>query len=502
MLSAYVVGLDLGTSSAKVCAMDLEGRTLGLAHSAYPTHTPHPGWAEQDPEDWIPALATALRRLFATGLDPAGLRGLALSCAAHIGVLLDADDHPLRQALLWHDQRSRAEAAELARSRGAEIYALGHNWPSTTWTLAHLRWMARHEPALWKRGCRLLGSKDYVGWKLTGRRVTDPASAVGLLLYNVHQNCWDASLCALAGLAPSALPDVLPSGALVGRLSSAGARALGVPEGVPLFNGTLDSIAETLRAGVRPEADMLIRLATAGGIHRLSSLPVPDPKLITYPYPLGEGLWLQQAGTNSCASAVAWAARLLQDNETPDYALWDALAARAEPGARGLLFHPYLAGERCPYWDPELQGAFSGLHFQHGRPELARAVYEGVSLSLRDALRVFGADTPSVPDKRVCLVGGGSQSRVWSGIVASVMNCEVLAMPDADSSGGAALMALWGLGVCKPGEELPQGPQTRFTLSPSEAERRVYDQLFAAYLRSGPLQGRSALSSTQGQDAL
>ncbi|PKU22706.1 xylulokinase [Telmatospirillum siberiense] len=480
----FVLGLDVGTSSAKVCVLDFGGQLLGGENATYPTIVPKPAWAEQEPDAWLPALGTACRRLLGRlGLDGANARGLAITSAAHIGVLLDGHGHVLRPAILWNDQRSKVESEELSLRHGEKIFGLANNWPAPTWTLSHLLWIARNDPAVWNKVRHFLLSKDYIAYRLTGRMASDPAAAVSALLYDVKTQDWSAWLAALAGLPDGALPEILPISAPIGPLSPEGVDLLGLSQKTIVFNGTMDSTAETFSAGVRREGECVIRLASAGGIHGISASPRAHPKLISYPYPIAP-FWLSQAGTNTCASAVAWARQLLQGGDTnePDFDAWTRLAEQAPAGANGLLFHPYLAGERCPYWDGSLRASFIGLGLNHGKADLARAVYEGTAYALRDALGVLEAQGFSL--SRVKLVGGGARSALWCQTVSNVLACPAQAVPEADSSVGAALLALVGLGVFADAAEVPAGlctPDLAPQLVPDERRRSAYDDAFALY---------------------
>jgi len=473
--------MDVGTSSAKVCAVDSDGRALGLESEGYPTIVPHPAWAEQDPDLWLPALAKACRRLLKRlSIRTDRVKALAITSAAHIGVLLDGSGRPLRPAILWSDQRSQSEARSLADAAGEEIFAIGNNWPTATWTLSHLAWIQRHDPGAWKSTRHVLLSKDYVAFQMTGRMASDPAAAVSALLFDVASGDWSDRLCALAGLSPSTLPEILPIAGEIGTLLPEVAATLGLSPGTRVFNGTMDSTAETFSAGVRQGGECVIRLASAGGIHGISSPPRTHPKLISYPYPV-EPFWLSQAGTNTCASAVSWACSLFAgDSENPDFAAWSALAETAPPGSNGLFFHPYLAGERCPYWDGDLRASFVGLGLHHSRSDVARSVYEGTTFALRDALSVLQERGFVLSNVR--LVGGGARSRLWSQLVASILNCPVQAAPLADSSTGAALLALMGLGIhATPpggtGEASEGGP----LYLPEGELRERYDDAFERY---------------------
>ncbi len=443
---SFVLGLDLGSSSCKVCALDLSGRVLGSEAESYATFYPQPSWAEQDPTVWLPALGIASKRLLARlGLNGDNALGLSVTCAAHIAVLLDAGKKVLRNAILWSDQRSTREAQAIAASSGPEVLALSNNWPTPTWTLAHLAWLQTHEPQILSRARHILLSKDYIGFLLTGQFATDPSAAVSAMLMDARTGAWSRKLCDLAGLDDSVLPRILPTAAEIGTLTRAGAEALGLSDKAKLFNGSMDSTAETFAAGVRNSRDFVIRLASAGGVHVIADPALARRGLISYPY-CGGPFWLSQAGTNTCASAVAWSREVLSPTGTvSDFAGWSKLASESPPGANGVLFHPYLSGERCPYWDGDLRAAFTRLSLHSKKSDLARAVYEGTACALKDAARVIEAEGLRADEVKV--VGGGANSPVWTQTIANVFDCPVLPMPQADSSAGAGLYALVGLGA-------------------------------------------------------
>ena len=440
-----VLGIDVGTGGCKVCAVDRTGRGAAAAAESYPTHSPQPGWAEQDPDDWPVAIAGAVRRLLAEGpIDPSDVAGLALSSAAHVGVLVDEAGRPVRRAILWSDQRSVREAADLEESHGPEILRLSFQKVSTTWTLPHLLWVRRNEPDVWANVRRVLLSKDYVLHWLTGRAVTDPATALSSQLFDASRGEWSHTLCDLVGVRTGDLPEVVPAPAVAGGLGGEVARQLGLPSGLPVVVGTLDSAAETFGAGVVRPGQLLLRLATAGGIHLVLDAPLPHPQLITYPHPIAP-LWYCQAGTSSCASAVQWAMTTFTAGRGMSYAEWGELAAGAPPGSEGLIFHPYLAGERCPHWDPHLRASFIGATMHHGPAHFARAVYEGTAFSIRDAFSTL-ADLP-IDEGPLTAVGGGTASDLWLQIMSDVLARPIDVAAHADSSHGAALLGLVGLGL-------------------------------------------------------
>jgi xylulokinase len=263
-------------------------------------------------------------------------------------------------------------------------------------------------------------------------------------------------------------------------LTAEAAGTLGLRAGMPVIAGTLDSATELLAAGVLSPGQGLVRLATAGGVECVIREPRPSRKLITYPHPV-QPLWYCQAGTNACASSVRWGTRIFGgDGEVP-FATWDAWAAATPPGAEGLLFHPYLLGERAPQWDPRLRASFLGATMQHGPGHFARAVYEGTACSIRHAMSVLpAAGVDAVP---LAVVGGGTRSAVWTQILADVLQRPLRIVEGADSAAGAALLALFGLGLADDLAALAAGRARRGLWVAPEPERAAcYDELFSTYV--------------------
>ncbi|HEX2951843.1 MAG TPA: FGGY family carbohydrate kinase [Armatimonadota bacterium] len=440
----YILGIDLGTSACKVCLVDDAGTLCHTAQATYQTYCPHTGWMEQEPQDWLHAVTDATRHVCATAhMAPGEIAGIALTSAAHIGVLLDAHGSPVCRSLLWNDQRATAEVDELAASCGELIRHQTFQTVSTTWTLPHLLWIQRHWPAAWARTRQIMLSKDFVLCWLTGQAVTDPATALSSLLYNATADAWSAAICQHIGIDPAWLPPVAPATAVAGGVTQHTAAELGIPAGTPVVVGTLDSATELYAAGVLAPGQCQLRLATAGGLQCVLPQATAQPPLITYPHPVTPR-WYCQAGTNSCASAVRWGTHLLGGGHEVTFADWDAWAAAAPVGCNGLFFHPYLSGERAPYWDAHLRASFIGAGMEHGTAHFARAIYEGTAFSLRDAMRAI----PNLPhtDDPLCVTGGGSRSAVWLHIIADVLQRTLAVTEHADSSYGAALLGLVGLG--------------------------------------------------------
>ena len=476
----FVLGMDLGTGGCKVCAVGQDGRLAGSGAAAYPTYTPEPGWAEQNPDDWMPAISGATAELLdETGIRGEEVAGVALSSASHIAVLLDRQGRPTRNAILWSDQRSREEVEALEAASGDEIFARTSNPVSTTWTLPHLAWIQRHDPEAWGRTERILLSKDFLAYQLAGCLTTDPATALSSLLYDASEERWSESLCELVNLTPDMLGKVHPATAVVGSLTREAATTLGLRADTPVINGTLDNASETFGAGVASPGRALLRLASAGGIHVVFDRVHPHPRLITYPHPV-EPLWFSQAGTSTCATSVTWAIQTFTSNGDVSFGDWDKEAAKISAGSEGLFFHPYLSGERCPHWDPSLRASFVGASLRHETGHFARAVYEGTALSIRDAMGVLEEVGHSPTD--LTAVGGGTESELWLRIVCDCLGKPLKIAANADSSYGAALLGLVGLGFFKdPQDVLDNLSGSHRVIHPDEGNRAIYDGLFEKY---------------------
>ncbi len=476
-----ILSIDLGTSSCKLALVDSSGSTLAAVSEGYPTWSEKAGWAEQDPEDWLQAVSKAAGSLLReTAIDAGRIAALIPTCAAHIGVLTDDSGRGLRRALLWSDQRSSMEVEELKQRSGDFIFEKTCNQVAPTWTLPHFLWIQRNDPEVLSRVKRVTFSKDYLIHHLTGAWTTDFSTAVSSMLCDTISANWSEELVHLAGLNIELMPRITPPDEIVGVLHARGAAMLGLREGTPVLSGALDSAMETWGAGARRPGDYVIRIGTAGGIHIIKQNPDPVRGLLTYPY-LTDNLWYSQAGTNSAGSAINWAmATAGLERNTQGYAELEDLASNAPPGCEALFFHPYLSGERTPYWNPDLRGTFTGISFRHGKAHFARAVLEGVAFSLFDALSALGS-TENLPEK-VLVVGGGGSNKVLMKILSSLLNRELQTVPGVDSCYGAAVFGLKSMG------QEAAGTAMNGTLYIPEADliriyRESYDN-YTAYAKS------------------
>jgi xylulokinase len=452
-----LVGLDVGTTGVKALAVSPEGEVIARAERSYPLSTPRPGWSEQDPEDWWRASEAALADL---GVEPAGI---GLSGQMHGLVCLDAAERVLRPAILWNDQRTEAECTEIEERVGLErLIALTGNRALTGFTAPKLLWVRRHEPDVYARIAHVLLPKDYVRLQLTGERAIDVADASGTLLFDVAGRRWSREVLDALELPEAWLPVALESPEVSGRWG-----------GIPVAAGAGDQPAAALGVGIDRPGPVSVVLGTSGVV--LAALPAfqadPQARVHTFCHAVPGG-WQAMGVMLSAAGSLAW----LRDVAGGSYDELTAEAARWEPGAEGLTFLPYLAGERTPHADPGARGAFAGLSLRHDRGALARSVLEGVAYGLRDSLDLLRGLGVEAEVGRVS--GGGARSELWLRIVASALGIPLeRTVSEEGSAYGAALLGGVAAGVfADVHEAVAACVRVRDTVEPEPGWREAYEE--------------------------
>jgi xylulokinase len=404
-----LVGLDVGTTGVKGVAVDADGGVLATAEEHYPLSTPKPGWAEQDPEDWWQASQRVLSQL------PEGPIGL--SGQMHGLVVLDERDEVLRPAILWNDQRTGAECEEIERRIGLDrLIELTGNRALPGFTAPKLLWLQRHEPDVHARISHILLPKDYIRFRLSGERTIDAADASGTLLFDVARRRWSEEVCAALDVPLGWLPSEHEST----EVATAG-----------------DQAAGALGVGIVAPGALSVVLGTSGVVFAVlpSYQPDPEARLHVFCHAV-PGTWHAMGVMLSAAGSLAW----LRGVVGAEYGALDGEAGRWEPGVEGLLFAPYLAGERTPHVDPDARGAFTGLSLRHDRGALARATLEGVAFGLRDSLELLRELGVDATVGRAS--GGGARSDLWVRITASVLQLPLERMQlEEGAAYGAALLA-------------------------------------------------------------
>jgi xylulokinase len=501
------MGIDIGAGSLKTMIVGSDGRIGGSASADIATHSPQPRWSEQDPYDWWRAVCDTVPRALAdAGLTAGDIRAVSFSAGAHTPVLEDIHGRVLRPAILWSDQRSGAEATELQDRHGEQILRIAMNRPTPTWTMPQFMWLVRNEPEIARATHRVYVAKDWLRSRLTGTWETDRTEAVGTLLFDAANDCWSEALCDMIDWNPRTLPPLVTPTTVVGGVTAEAAAQCGLLAGTPVVCGTSDTSAETFGAGSVAPGDGTVKLATAGTISVVGEQSHVHPTLINYPLAV-PGLWYCITGTNSCASAHRWLRDRFFMNGAASgsaaFAEMDRLAGTVPPGAEGLLFHPYLQGERAPYWDPLLRADFVGMTFRHERAHFVRALYEGIAFSLRDVLEQFRAQRMEIGQARI--IGGGAKSATWRRIVADVLGIDILLPKTTDASFGAALLAGVGIGVFADERTAARACTEVIEMASPDPQRAAfYAELFTLYkeAQAGLAQVNHALSKLRAPPAV
>jgi xylulokinase len=361
---------------------------------------------------------------------------------------------------------------------GEKIFSVAYQMPAPTWTLPQLMWLKAHEPEVLARTEHVLFVKDYVRYLLTGHAATDRIEAQGTLFFNMAKMDWDEELVMMAGLRPANLPSFIAPTDVAGHVTASAAAATGLPKGLPVVCGSSDSAVEDYGAGAVEPGDLILKLATAGNVNSMTAEAHPHPKTLTYSH-IVPGMWYSVSATNAAALCQRW----MRDTwGFADYGTMDKEAATSPIGANGMFFHPYLQGERCPYWDPALRASFTGVSIASTRGDFCRALLEGVAFSLRDCYGTL--QEMGLPVTRIFLIGGGARSKLWSEIVCNVFNRPVAVPVPGDASFGACLLAGTGIGVFADVKDaVAKCLHVDRTIKPDPAAAEKYDALYAVYRR-------------------
>ncbi len=487
-MNDLLLGIDIGTSGGKITAIDLAGRIVDTEFGEFRTFHPEAGWWQEDADEWYTVTCTLLRTMFARGrCTPERIAALSLDGSTHNAVLADEEFRPLRPAIMWTDQRSVRQAARLEAEAGAEIFRIGYQKPTPTWTLPQLVWIGENDPDSLRRTRHVLFTKDFVRYRLTDHWATDHIEAQGSLLYDMAARDWSEPLCRLAGLPKEVLPPLVKPTQVVGQVTDRAAAETGLCAGTPVVAGCSDSAVEGYAAGAIRPGQMILKLATAGNVNVMTAEPHPHPRTLTYSHVI-PGMWYTVSATNTAASAERWFRNTFCQYEseqaaaqqTSVYALLHAMAAQVPLGAEGLFFHPYLQGERAPYWDANLRGSFVGATMRHGKGHFVRAMLEGVAYSLRDCYRTI--QEMGLPVEEIRLIGGGAKSDLWAQILADVFDMPIVRPAGGDASFGAALLAGVGVGLfADEATAVERCTQVRDRMKPNPAAAKRYAELFNIY---------------------
>ena len=450
---SYLLGIDVGTGGTRALVIDESGRIASSAtHDHVPFASPHTGWAEQDPVDWWHATSLAVRAALAKGsIAPEAIKAVGFSGQMHGSTLLDARDEVVRPALLWCDQRTDAECRAITEQVGAaRLIELTANPALTGFTLPKLVWVRTHEPERWNQVRSVLLPKDYVRFRLTGDKATDVADASGTLLFDVRARRWSAAMLDAMRLDASLMPRAFESPEVTGTVSDAGAAATGLRKGTPVVAGGGDQAAGAVGMGIVRPGAVSATIGTSGVVFAATDHPALDTggRVHTFCHAI-PGRWHVMGVTQGAGLSLRWFRDRFgagADDGRDPYDRMTEEAAGVPAGSDGVIWAPYLMGERTPHLDPHARAALVGLSASHTRGHIVRAVLEGVAYSLKDSFTIF--EQMGVPVSGVRLGGGGARSPLWRQIQADVYGYPVeIVEAEEGAAYGAALLAGVGGGV-------------------------------------------------------
>jgi len=456
------LGIDIGTSGVKAVVLDEHGSVVGQGTAALTVQRPHPLWSEQDPDAWWKATIAAVQ-----AIDPSvrrSVRGIGLAGQMHGATLLDADDRPLRPAILWNDGRCFAECEALERAV-PDLRTISGNIAMPGFTAPKLLWVREHEPEVFAKIATVLLPKDYVRLLMTGDKASDLSDSAGTLWLDVGGRCWSDEILAACGLTQAQMPALFEGTEITGTLTAEVAELWGMPQ-VPVAAGGSDNAAGAVGVGVVRDGDALLSLGTSGVIFVATNDFRPNPARAVHAFCHAlPGMWHQMSVHLSAASCIDWVARITGAAGAAD------LFARAEaagPASGPEIFLPYLSGERTPHNDPEVRGAFLRLDNDTDAGRLSQAVLEGVAFALADGLDVLREAGTTV--ERLAVIGGGARSRYWGQVIAAAMEVELVYLQGGEVGPalGAARLAQLGVDGGDPAE-ICVAPPVSHTIVPDPA---------------------------------
>ena len=491
----YTLGIDLGTTGVKVLLVSEKGEVVASGKGEYPLLILRPNWAEQNSEDWWHATVSAVKSCLAQACLSVGkgvkVAAVGLSGQMHGAVFLDDKGEVLRPAILWNDQRTVEQCRQITAIVGAEkLVELTSNRALTGFTAPKILWLKQNEPESYAKVSKILLPKDYLRYKLAGAFATEVSDASGTLLFNVRERRWSGEILDALEIPQAWLPDCFESTVISSRVGKRAAKLTGLAEGTPIVGGGSDQAAGAVGNGIVNTGVASCVLGTSGVVFWHCDTPAYDPQARLHSFCHAvPGKWHIMGVTLAAGGSLRW----FRDNLCLDvkagaqkkgidpYEIITGMAQEVPVGAEGLLFLPYLAGERTPYADADARGAFLGLSLRHTREHMARSVMEGITMSLKDCLAL--GEQSGVTASRIYLSGGGARSAFWQQMAADIFEIEVVRTGnDEGPAYGAAILAAVGAGIHK---SVEQACATCISVKdikqPNIAEREKYRSLYGLY---------------------
>jgi xylulokinase len=460
-MKQYLLGIDIGTSACKIALFEKDGTVVVSTTGDYPVYYPHEGWAEQNPDEWWNAVCKAIQDMLAAyPIQPEEIVGIGIDGQSWSAIPLDKNGAVLANTPIWMDTRSQSICDRLNKKIGAnQIFELTGNSLQPSYTTAKILWYRENIPEIYTQIDKILQSNSFIAYRLTGALTHDLSQGYGIHCFDMRKGDWNDEMCEALEIPRSFLPELVPSHQIVGKVTKKAAKLTGLAEGTPVVAGGLDAACGTLGAGVIKPGQTQEQGGQAGGMSISIEEYAADPRLILSPHVV-PGQWLLQGGTTGGGGVMRWFEREFAEAERMKEEKGDSsslvqlneLAEKVAAGSDGLVFLPYMAGERSPIWDPNAKGVYYGLDFSKTKGHMVRAAMEGVAYSLKHNLDI--AEETGAKVDELWAMGGSANSRLWTQIKADVTG-KPIAVPTSDTATtlGAVILAGVGVGLYKDFEE-------------------------------------------------
>ena len=491
MTKPYLLGIDIGTSACKVAVFDRDGQVKAAANGDYPVYYPKEGWAEQNPEEWWSAVCQAIGEVLAKGkISPEEIAGVGIDGQSWSAIAVDREGRVLTNTPIWMDTRAQSICDRLNEEIGSDnIFEVAGNSLQPSYTTAKILWYKENLPDVYEKIYKILQSNSYIAYKLTDAMTQDVSQGYGLHCFDMRMGTWDEEMCRKLGLPMEFLPEIVACDHVVGTVTKKAAQECGLKEGTPVVAGGLDAACGTLGAGVIHPGETQEQGGQAGGMSICMDEYKADPRLILG-YHVVPGQWLLQGGTTGGGGVMRWFERefadyersTAQEKQKSSLVQLNEIGEKVAPGCDGMVFLPYMAGERSPIWNPHAKGVFYGLDFSKTKGHMVRACMEGVALSLRHNLEI--AQEAGAQAEVLRAMGGSANSLLWTQIKADVTGKPIV-VPSSDTATtlGAAILAGVGIGFYESYEEAVAltVKETR-RHEPNPENKEIYDKTYETYL--------------------
>lgn len=490
-MKQYLLGIDIGTSACKIAVFDKTGRVLATGSADYPVYYPKAGWAEQNPEEWWGAICSAIPEVLAKGnIVPEDIAGIGIDGQSWSAIAVDKEGNVLTNSPIWMDTRAKDICEEFNEKIGSDrIFALAGNSLQPSYTTAKIIWYQRNLPEVYEKIYKILQSNSYIAYKLTGIMTQDVSQSYGFHCFNMQTGTWNDAMCHELGIPREILPDIYPCHEVIGTVTEKAALESGLAVGTPVVAGGLDAACGTLGAGVIHNGETQEQGGQAGGMSICTDTYKADPRLILS-FHVVPNCWLLQGGTTGGGGVMRWFEREFADFEREEgkrlgkssLGLLNEIAEKVDAGSDGLVFLPYMSGERSPIWDSDAKGVFYGLDFSKTKGHFVRAAMEGVAFSLKHNLEV--AKEAGVDVSVLRAMGGSANSLLWTQIKSDVTGKSII-VPSSDTATtlGAAILAGVGVGVYENFEEaVALTVENKRSHEPNVEYKDVYEKNYEIYL--------------------